>query len=196
VAIDPKFGSLVSPAYDKPATLLFQMTSDDFFASYDPTILLNGPIDMAFLDGMHLYEFLLRDFINVERSCKPNSIILLHDCIPTDAHVARRRNEDARLTAFSEHPGWWAGDVWKAALIIRRLRPDLKFFSFDAGPTGLVAITGLDPGSRVLSAAYFDIVAEYRATTLDQAGAEAFLAAMNCIPFSSAVHDLASMFWL
>jgi len=37
----------------KPCCLLFQSTSDALFAQHDPLRLLQRPVDLAFLDGMH-----------------------------------------------------------------------------------------------------------------------------------------------
>ena len=43
------------------------MTSDDFFASQRPRELFGEhPVDMVFIDGMHLFEYALRDFANAE----------------------------------------------------------------------------------------------------------------------------------
>ena len=172
------------------------MTSDTFFESYSPTTLLNGPLDIVFLDGMHLYEFLLRDFIHVERHCRRNSVVLLHDCLPPDANVARRGIHDTTLRAQSLYPNWWAGDVWKAALIIRKLRPELKMYAFDAPPTGLVAITNLDPASNILERAYYDAVAEYRDLTLGTFGTDAYLKLFEPRKFSDDFNDIAELFWL
>lgn len=196
IAIDPAFQFQDFPAgtLNKPACLLFQETSDAFFENHNPSALLNGPLDMAFLDGMHLYEFVLRDFINAERHCQPNAVILLHDSVPTDAHVARRDEADRTLAAYSPHPNWWAGDVWKAALIIRRLRPDLRVHAFDAPPTGLVAITNLDPGSDVLARAYSDVVTECRDLTLGAFGPDAYQRAMGLRRFTGQADEIAGLF--
>jgi len=129
--------------------------------AHDPRKLLGGPVELAFLDGMHNYEYLLRDFINTERVCRPESVIVLHDCLPTDAHVARREGGDQHLRAFSAHPEWWAGDVWKTAAILRRARPDLAMHAFGVPPTGLVLVTGLNPASYVLARDYDAHVAAF-----------------------------------
>ena len=48
------------------------MTSDDFFASHDLAQVLGGrPVDLAYIDGMHQFEFALRDFMNLERYVGP-----------------------------------------------------------------------------------------------------------------------------
>ena len=64
---------------------IFKATSDDFFARHDVAKEFGGrPIELAFIDGSHLFEFVLRDFINVERNSTPQSTVLLHDCYPLD----------------------------------------------------------------------------------------------------------------
>jgi len=79
---------------------LYQMPSDAFFAHYSPTALVGTPIEMAFLDGLHRCEYLLRDFINTERHCKPNSIVALHDCLPVEAAITGRMEK----YEISAHP--------------------------------------------------------------------------------------------
>ena len=170
IGVDPDY-HLTQPATEnKPACLLYRTTSDLFFRHRDPTAIFGQPIDMAFLDGMHWFEFLLRDFINVERHCKPNTVVFIHDCIPTDSHAERRDPNDHRLRASSANPDWWAGDVWKVIAILLKHRPDLRLLALDAIPTGLIAVTNLNPRSTVLADRYFDLVAEYRDQTLADHG--------------------------
>lgn len=172
IGIDPDLSAARHWSRGKTACLMFQMTSDDFFAQYSATQLAGGPIDLAFLDGLHYFEFLLRDFINTEKVCAPGSTIVLHDCVPTDAGVAERANDPALRP---RHPDWWAGDVWKLLPILRRHRPDLRIDVLDAAPTGLVVIRKLDPTSRVLEARYDAIDAEWRPVTLARYGVMNFL---------------------
>jgi hypothetical protein len=166
IGIDPQF-EIDRPVVNRKSTCcLFQMPSDRFFENHDPKAMFGKPIDMAFLDGMHLFEFLLRDFINVERHCRRESVVLMHDCVPPDDYVARRNQADHRLREHSTHVDWWAGDVWKVLSILRIHRPDLRVVVFDAHPTGLVAITNLNPASRILSDLYFQLVEQYKDITL------------------------------
>ena len=145
IGVDPDF-SLDRPAVGKkPCCMFFQRTSDEFFRDFDPVALLGGPLDLAFLDGLHAYETLLRDFRNTERFCRPGSVILMHDCMPADAHVARRRQQDWRYRDQAPNPDHWAGDVWKTAYVLLGSRPDLKIVALDAEPTGLIAISRLSP---------------------------------------------------
>lgn len=168
IGIDPKFVLLRDVIGKKPACLLYQETSDSFFERRDPKALFGKPIDMAFLDGMHHFEFLLRDFINTERHCHPQSLILLHDCLPP--HISMTTRE--RLKVWRNpvpYTFWWTGDVWKIIPVLKQYRPDLSIEILDCRPTGLVAITGLDPSSRVLSDAYDDIIKWHAAQKNDTA---------------------------
>lgn len=134
-----------------PNTRVFAETSDAFFANRDPVAELGGRrIDLAFIDGMHHFEFALRDFMNLERHCTRDSVILVHDCYPLDEATAARE----RVTQF------WSGDVWRMITALRRHRPDLDVVTLDAPPTGLGMITRLDPGSTVLATRLEDIVRE------------------------------------
>lgn len=157
VAVDPKFVlDLPHVLQGKSICALYETTSDDFFADVDPRTIFRRPIDLAFLDGMHRCEFLLRDFMNTERSCRPNSIIALHDCIPVDHEMTRR---DAPGHALAPHRGdWWTGDVWRTAIALKEFRPDLRITALDAQPTGLLLVTNLDPASTTLRQHYAKIL--------------------------------------
>jgi hypothetical protein len=170
LAIDPQFLLEVDVVANKEACLLFQMPSDRFFAKYDPRALLGKTLDLAFLDGMHLAEYLYRDFVNVEKHCTRNSVILLHDCMPTDVYITLREMNSPLRTQFSTRPGWWAGDVWKFIVLLKRLRKDLVIHAFDTPPTGLIAVTNLDPSSNTLSEAYFASLREIRSLDLLEYG--------------------------
>ncbi|MGC9270608.1 class I SAM-dependent methyltransferase [Acidiphilium sp.] len=153
IAIDPHFRLDRNVMAGKSACHLFQCESDAFFAAQDPVALLGGPIDVAFLDGMHRFEFLLRDFANAERVCHPGGAIVLHDCLPIDPRITNRdQSEDLRRDAVV--PGWWAGDVWKVPVLLKQFRPDLRMVAFDAPPTGLIVITNLDAANCTLNLAY------------------------------------------
>ncbi|MCX7384453.1 MAG: class I SAM-dependent methyltransferase [Alphaproteobacteria bacterium] len=197
VAIDPRFDLRMEVIGNKPACHFYQQTSDSFFAARDPTAILGRPIDFAFLDGMHLYEFLLRDFMNVERHCRPNSVIALHDCMPTDSHIARRMQGDHSLAKHSEAPAdWWAGDVWKTVAILQEFRPELRIVGYSAPPTGLVLVTGLNPQSTVLAEMYGEAVESMRNT--GPADHNAYMARLEITApgFFDRFEDVAGRYWL
>jgi len=168
IAIDPHFRLARDVRLGKPACHLFETTSDDFFATQDPRAVLGAPIDLAFIDGMHRCEFALRDFMNVERFCRRNSMIVLHDCLPVDSHMARREPRDRTFAARAYHRSAWAGDTWKLVWILRRYRPDLRIYSFDAPPSGLVVVTGLRPDSTTLRTRYQEALDAAAGLTLER----------------------------
>ena len=111
IGIDPT--PAVRTRINDNAQLFFE-TSDDFFATHDVAALLDGqPIDMAFIDGMHLFEYALRDFRNIERWAEPDSVVMVHDCYPLDAASSGRvRDSDT-----------WTGDTWKLVPCLRAAAP-------------------------------------------------------------------------
>ncbi|MEV7396509.1 class I SAM-dependent methyltransferase [Aeromicrobium sp. NPDC092404] len=124
---------------------LHRTTSDEFFSRPDPVAFFDGvPIDLAFIDGMHLSEFALRDFMNVEKLMSPAGVVLIDDMLPRNSLEAARERRTAA----------WAGDVFKVADILRTYRPDLTIIPVNTSPTGTVIVLGLDPTSRVLDDAY------------------------------------------
>ena len=63
---------------------------------------------------MHLFEFALRDFMNVERFSRATTVIVMDDMLPR-RHVERR--------SAAGNPDGWTGDVFKVALVLRELPP-------------------------------------------------------------------------
>jgi len=148
VGIDPEF---LVKAPLRGTVSLERTTSDDYFARPDATDWLGGEIELAFIDGMHLFEFALRDFINVEKHCTWSSVIVFDDMFPRTVDEAAR----------DRHTSAWTGDVFHMQDVLRTYRPDLTVLVADTHPTGLLLVTGLDPSSTVLDAAYDEIVARY-----------------------------------
>ncbi|WP_164748289.1 MULTISPECIES: class I SAM-dependent methyltransferase [unclassified Mesorhizobium] len=160
IGVDPRFRCETNIIGRKPSCLLFQQTSDAFFQEHNPSTILGKPIDLAFLDGMHLFGFLLRDFISTEKYCAPESIIALHDCLPPGFYMTSRDIADANHP-HSAFPGWWAGDVWKIVPTLKQYRPELSITITDSAPTGLVVITRLDPANETFSVNYEKIIAAF-----------------------------------
>ena len=124
-----------------PNTRVFAETSDDFFANHTLDEIFGGkPVEFAFIDGMHRFENVLRDFCEVERWSTPHSTVVLHDCLPVAPVSAHRERE----TQF------WVGDTWKALECLLDRRPDLSIKVLPCYPSGLVLIRNLDPKSTVL----------------------------------------------
>jgi hypothetical protein len=162
VAIRPSGDdTLVAPA-GMTRLFVFHGSPAAFFDRHDPRLLLDGPIDLAFLDGFPLFDAALRDFCNLERAAHSETVVLMNNCLPLDIAMAGRDPEDRVRREGSAHPDWWTGDLWKLLLIFVAYRPDLKIYAFDAQPAGLLAVTNLDPTSTVIPERFDAIIAEYR----------------------------------
>jgi hypothetical protein len=148
IAVDPAF-KITTPVHCDLE--LVKATSDDFFASRNPIDHLNQVIDLAFVDGLHVFEYALRDFMNIERYSSWTSVVIFDDMLPRSISEAAR----------ARHTREWTGDVFKVAQVLRRYRPDLVCLALDTQPTGLLLVLGADPGNSTLSEHYEEIVAEF-----------------------------------
>jgi hypothetical protein len=146
--VDPAYDLLQAPRSD---TVLFKQTSDEFFATPQIAAALGGRrIDLAFIDGWHNSEFVIRDFMNTEQYCSPSGAIVIDDVLP------RTRDQAVR----KPHGRAWTGDVWKAADCLIRHRPDLQLTFIECLPTGLLVVQGLSPEDTTLRDRYGAIEAD------------------------------------
>jgi hypothetical protein len=149
--VDPVAARITVPP--RPGAKLFQLESDEFFARESKESVFDGAdVDLTFIDGMHWFEFALRDFANAERWASPGGTILIHDCLAVAEPCARRE----RVSQF------WVGDTWKVLEALLDFRPDLRISVIAAPPSGIVVVRGLAPGSTVLVDSMKEIVARYQ----------------------------------
>ena len=142
VSIDPFFQLNICPVGNKDLCLMFQETSDSFFENR--LSLLSGlKCQLAFIDGMHLFEYALRDFINLAKISSEKSLFLFHDAIPYSFEMTTRNYKDLPRGAA------WTGDVWKLVHIFidAGMKENVKLLT--SGPTGLLAV--LNPDERLVS---------------------------------------------
>ncbi|MFY0692178.1 MAG: glycosyltransferase [Paracoccaceae bacterium] len=171
VSVDPVYKLRHEIIGNKPEFFAFQETSDAFFEA-DRLSKLGAKIDMAFLDGMHLFEYLLRDFIGTERSCAKDGIIVLHDCLPWNSSMARRARGQAETSS-------WTGDVWKMVPVLQKYRPDLDLDVVDAAPTGLVIVSNLNPDSSILSESYNAILTDFLDIEFEDYGTAKYFSSLD-----------------
>lgn len=125
---------------------IYPITSDKFFAT-DPQI---SP-DLIFIDGLHLFEQALKDFINCEKISHSNTTILIDDIFPAHPAQALRERKTRK----------WTGDVWKVLAILKKYRSDLSLETLDVNPTGLLIVKSLDSSNTFLNDHYDSIIDEY-----------------------------------
>ncbi|MEM7547659.1 MAG: hypothetical protein AAF367_19200 [Pseudomonadota bacterium] len=166
IVIDPYFRITSNVIGNKPQFIAQQMESDAFFDS--GFLQSNGiRVSFCFIDGMHLIENALRDFINVERNADPKGAIAVHDCCPFSIKMTTRN--------LAEHEkGPWTGDVWKLIPVLQRWRPDLKLDVLDCRKTGLLVASNLNPQDTTLDDSFDEIMAEFREMPLESFGVRRF----------------------
>lgn len=79
-----------------------RMTSDDFFKQN------KEKFDVIFIDGLHYYDQVKKDFENSLDCLNDNGFIILHDMMPTTS-------EEAVVPIPKIMPYTWVGDVWRLA---------------------------------------------------------------------------------
>jgi|YelNatPaOPRAMG01_1025707.scaffolds.fasta_scaffold00994_22 hypothetical protein len=134
IAIDPSFrftkfrvlGKMILNPYNI-FNQYFKMASDVFFEKYAQKVFQTKKIDIALVDGMHEFEYALRDVNNIVENMNPNGVIIMHDCNPLTSEAACTFKEWEERS-FS---GTWNGDVWKTILYIQCCRKDLNVFVLD-----------------------------------------------------------------
>lgn len=120
---------------------LYRTTSDDFFAKRNPDRILNlkgAGVDMIFIDGMHLAEYVLRDLVNSMRAASARGVIIFDDIIPYDMDITSR---------VQPPKGGWTGDVYKVPVLLKRA--GAEFITVDTRPTGL-CIMECTPHNRAI----------------------------------------------
>lgn len=133
-------------------TQIIGLSSDEFFRDCVREAFSTAP-DLAFIDGMHLFEFALRDFINLERYSAPHTLVAIDDIYPCHPVQAERRRRS----------GAWTGDVWKLLPVLQKYRPDLLLIPLRSYTTGLLLIAGLDASNKELEHNYYEILRDYHA---------------------------------
>jgi hypothetical protein len=131
-------------------TTIYRNTSDFFFDHIASTHISNDR-DLIFIDGMHLFEYALRDFINCELYSHKNTLIIIDDIFPCHPTQALRKRASQV----------WTGDIWKIIPCFKEFRPDLAMIAIDTSPTGLLLIINLDSANSILSKKYNNIIESY-----------------------------------
>jgi hypothetical protein len=129
---------------------IYRMTADQYFQFPQD----NAPdrVDMAFIDGSHLWEDALQDFINIVALCGPKSLIVFDDVLPYNQDIAGRE----------PLPGDWTGDVWKVAPILANYAENVRLVN--TFPTGTMVVFG-EVDQVGLKADFFDLASYWHEIT-------------------------------
>jgi hypothetical protein len=100
-------------------------TSDAFFAA-EPQF---PPYDLIFIDGLHTFEQVVRDFSNVLLRMHRHSVMLIDDTLPNDVYSAIPNLAATiryRRAAGIDNSSWH-GDVFKTVFYIHDFWPSLNY---------------------------------------------------------------------
>ena len=140
IGVDPNFlipkkEKFIMSKIRNPTNLFnkYYKTESDSFFNKPPKILSKKGIDVAFIDGLHIYEQALVDVKNTLKYLKKGGVIILHDCNPIteeSAYPAKLSNDSKSLN-LPDYVGSWCGDVWKTIVNLRSLHQELNVFVLD-----------------------------------------------------------------
>jgi hypothetical protein len=124
VGVDPRF-LFDTAEVANDTTTLHAMTSDRFFAEMAGT----APFDIVFIDGLHVFEQVVRDLTNTLAWTTWRSAILIDDTIPNDvfSSLAVQREALRLRRETGSKDGSWHGDVFKIAFLIHDFFPSLDY---------------------------------------------------------------------
>lgn len=114
----------------RPNQAIAPMTSDAFFKERWGA----PPVDLAFIDGMHLAEYAIRDWLNIQKLMRPGGVIVFDDVLPYNAAIASR----------VQPPGDWTGDVWRCFYILQDMFAQVPYL-VDTFPTGTMVLLNVEP---------------------------------------------------
>ena len=125
VAVDPRFNLDISSL--GPETLdcqFIEVTSDEYFAARSKR---DKKFHVIYLDGLHTFEQILRDFTNALLFLEDDGIIVIDDVAPTSYAAGLPDEGDAVLIkkATNDSDNSWMGDVYKLVYFIDTFFPSM-----------------------------------------------------------------------
>ena len=107
------------------STSLISATSDSFFKSDS----FSPPYDIVFIDGLHIFEQVVRDLSNAVLRSHRRSIILLDDTLPNDVYstLTDYTATFRHRSAAGDDNQSWHGDVFKIIFYIHDFWPGLDY---------------------------------------------------------------------
>lgn len=122
--VDPFFRFNFAKIIDKNTRCL-EMTSDQFFCG----VAGKEPFDLIFIDGLHHFEQMLRDFQNSFFHSHPKTIWVIDDTFPSDPYSCHRQREKAYTLRkkYSQENQQWHGDVYKLVFFLHDFMPGISY---------------------------------------------------------------------
>lgn len=116
---------IINGIYVERKNNLYLTTSDLFFQKF------TYKYDIIFIDGLHTYDQVKKDFDNSIKSLNPNGVIVLHDMNPDDVfYNGSIITGEERSKSFDEG-GQWNGDCFKLAIDISNGLYNYEYVTLD-----------------------------------------------------------------
>jgi hypothetical protein len=105
----------------------FEGKSDEFFRVHTEV----SPFDLIFIDGLHHFDQVFRDFTNAVAFGHSRSIIVIDDVFPIDVFSSLRKNSLQARLAYDPNCSVraWHGDVYKFVFILNKFFPSYTYFT-------------------------------------------------------------------
>lgn len=122
--VDAEWRFAVDPFPQKfcvpPNAKLYKMTSRSYFA--DQKVHGDGPFDLIFVDGLHLWEEAFEDMLSAFDHLKAGGYVVVDDVYPSGVWEGSRAENYRAAVNNAEVHGHpivsWMGDVWKGIYIL------------------------------------------------------------------------------
>lgn len=128
--VDPDFRFDVD-AVRNDRTRLIAETSDAYFASLPVSV----KFDVVFIDGLHSFEQVVKDFSNTVIHTHDRSVIVLDDTVPNDVFSTLPTSWEAAefRIKFGNSSRDWHGDVFKSVFYINDFWPGMNYRTMVTG---------------------------------------------------------------
>ena len=159
-AVDPDF-KFTPP--DSTANVEFhRATSDEYFANLCP---IGRYFDVVYIDGLHIFEQVLRDLLNAVLRLTPGGVIIIDDIVPASYQSAMPLINEAfqvRDRLALDHPSLrndntWMGDVYKLAFFIETFMQQLSYATVQENHGQLIVWSSVRPVPALIPRSMRDI---------------------------------------
>jgi hypothetical protein len=124
----------------------YEMASDLFFSRHHNK---SEPYDLIFIDGLHHFDQVTRDFVNSIVHAHPRTVFLIDDTLPCDAFSAVRDQQQALELRTRYSVGLqgnaWHGDVYLFVLMLPLYFPAYRYRTLLSPGSNPQTIIWLDP---------------------------------------------------
>jgi hypothetical protein len=125
VAVDPVF-RFDYTKYVSNRMVFFEEESDKYFSRK-----IKCKFDLIFLDGLHAFDQIFRDFCASIQYAHDQTIWLIDDTLPSSMLAASRNSLFCRVARKCLRQPAWMGDVFKVVYAIHDYFPQYAFATFE-----------------------------------------------------------------